>query len=111
VVVVNFWATWCPPCVAELPSLVKLYADYGDNVRFVLVNNEQPQKVSEFLKKKNYSVPVYFEKSRTPEVLRSKSIPATYILNKSGKIVVDEKGAANWDSESTRNLLDQLLEE
>ncbi|WP_190811483.1 TlpA disulfide reductase family protein [Flagellimonas sp. S3867] len=109
VVLVNLWATWCPPCVAELPSIEKLYKDYGNKVRFMLVTNESPEKVSEFLQKKKYDLPVYFEKSQTPGELVSRSIPATYIISKSGKIVVDEKGAANWNSESTRALLDQLL--
>ncbi|SNZ02055.1 TlpA family protein disulfide reductase [Flagellimonas pacifica] len=111
VLLVNFWATWCPPCVAELPSLEKLYADYGDKVKFVLVTNEQPEKVSHFVQKKSYTVPIYFERSSTPDMFFSKSIPATYIISKSGKIVVDEKGAANWNSKSTRNLLDKLLQE
>lgn len=109
VVLVNFWATWCPPCIAELPSLVKLHNDFGDKVAFVFVANDEVGKVSQFLEKKDLQLPVYFETSRTPEVLVSKSIPATYILSKSGKVVVAEKGAANWNSKATRNLLDQLL--
>ncbi|MEX0314929.1 MAG: TlpA family protein disulfide reductase [Allomuricauda sp.] len=109
VVIINLWATWCPPCVAEMPSLQKLYKDYGDKVRFVFVTNEQTEKVSQFLQKKNYQLPVYSERSKTPDALFSRSIPATYIISKSGKIVVDEKGAANWNSKKTRNLLDELL--
>ncbi|TXN34299.1 TlpA family protein disulfide reductase [Flagellimonas hymeniacidonis] len=109
VVFVNFWATWCPPCIAELPSLVKLHNDYGDKVAFYFVANDEKTKVTTLLEKKNYQLPVYFEISETPTQLQSKSIPATYIINKSGNIVVAEKGAANWNSESTRNLLDKLL--
>lgn len=111
VVLVNLWATWCPPCVAELPSLEKLHEDYGDKVKFVFVTNEKPEKVTQFLQKKNYRLPVYFEGSQTPDLLFSKSIPATYIIDKSGKIVVNEKGVANWNSKSTRTLLDKLLKE
>ncbi|WP_420321965.1 TlpA family protein disulfide reductase [Flagellimonas sp.] len=109
VLLVNLWATWCPPCVAELPSIAKLYQDYGEKVKFVLVTSESQEKVMKFLQKKEYDLPVYFERSQVPYELRSGSIPATYIINKSGKIVVDEKGAANWNSESIRDLLDQLL--
>ncbi|MFC4222094.1 TlpA family protein disulfide reductase [Flagellimonas marina] len=109
VVLVNFWATWCPPCVAELPSLVELHEDYGDKVDFAFVASDERDKVSAFLEKKGYQLPVFFEASQTPDELMSKSIPATYIISKSGKIVVDEKGAANWNSESTRALLDSLL--
>lgn len=111
VVLVNFWATWCPPCVAEMPSLAALHKDYKDKMEFVFVTNEDRAKVLEFLKKKDYYLPIYFEASRTPSELVSTSIPATYILSKSGKIVVDERGAANWNSASTRSLLDSLITE
>ena len=109
VVLVNLWATWCPPCIAELPSLVELHKDYKDKVVFAFVANDERDKVNAFLEKKGYHLPVYFEASPTPNELVSKSIPATYIISKSGKIVVDEKGAANWNSKRTRALLDSLL--
>ncbi|WP_435625108.1 TlpA family protein disulfide reductase [Flagellimonas sp.] len=111
VTVVNLWATWCPPCVAEMPSFVNLYEDYGDKVDFFFVANDKKEKVVAFLEKKGYALPVYFETSKTPELLSSKSIPATFILNKAGEIVVEEHGVADWDSKSTRELLDTLLSE
>ena len=104
VAVVNVWATWCPPCVAELPKFVDLYADYKDKVVFAFVANDEKEKVVAFLKKKGYQLPVYLQASKAPAELESSTIPATYIISKSGKIVVDERGAANWNSESTRTL-------
>lgn len=109
VVVVNIWATWCPPCVAELPSFVELYGDYKDKVVFAFVANDDRDKVLQFLEKKGYQLPVYFQTTPTPKELVSKSIPATYVISKSGKIVVDEKGAADWNSQKTRELLDRLI--
>lgn len=109
VAVVNVWATWCPPCVAELPNFVELYGDYKDKVVFAFIANDEKAKVEAFLKKKGYELPVYFQASEAPQELMSSTIPATYIISKSGKIVVDEKGAANWNSESTRALLDELI--
>nr|WP_299340093.1 TlpA disulfide reductase family protein [Allomuricauda sp.] len=111
VVLINFWATWCPPCVAEMPSLNDLYTDYQDKVAFVFVASDKEEKVASFMTKRGYQFPVYFETSSTPQQLVSKSIPATFILNKSGELVVEEKGAADWNSTSTRDLLNQLLEE
>ncbi|PWL37346.1 thiol-disulfide oxidoreductase [Flagellimonas aquimarina] len=109
VVVVNLWATWCPPCVAELPSLVALHQDYKDEVVFAFVANDKKGKVNSFLKKKNYEIPVFFEASKTPELLVSKSIPATYVISKTGKVVIAEQGVADWNSRSTRDLLNKLI--
>tara|TARA_R100001369_G_scaffold83771_1_gene116273 strand:+ start:2207 stop:2767 length:561 start_codon:yes stop_codon:yes gene_type:complete len=109
VVFINFWASWCPPCVAEMPSLQSLYNDYGDNVIFMFVAQDQQKRVERFLKKGDYKLPVYYEKTTTPKQLFSKSIPSTYIISKAGKIVVAKTGAADWNSNKTRALIDDLL--
>ncbi|MEQ8216700.1 MAG: TlpA disulfide reductase family protein [Arenibacter sp.] len=109
VILVNFWATWCPPCVAEMPSMQDLYNDYGDKVTFMFVTSDDRQKVENFLKRKNLDLPVYYPASETPETLKSKLLPTTYIINKEGNIVVAETGAADWNSSKTRTLIDGLL--
>ncbi|QWX84484.1 TlpA family protein disulfide reductase [Cellulophaga sp. HaHaR_3_176] len=111
VVLINFWATWCPPCVAEMPSFQALYNDYKDDVIFVFVANDEKKNVDTYLVKKDYSLPVFYEKSKRPIELTSGSIPTTYILDKSGAIVVKEKGAADWNSDMIRQLLDTLIAE
>ncbi len=111
VVLVNFWATWCPPCVAEIPSMQKLYKDYGDKMEFVFVAKEDYKKVNQFLKKENYNFPVYYSKTEEPKALNSKLLPTTYIIDKKGKIRVVETGAINWNSKSTRELLSRLINE
>jgi thiol-disulfide isomerase/thioredoxin len=111
VVLVNVWATWCPPCVAELPRFVELYTDYKDKVVFAFVANDEKAKVEAFLEKKGYKLPVYFQASAAPPEMQSSTIPVTYILSKEGKIVVDKTGAANWNSDYVRNLLDKLISE
>jgi thiol-disulfide isomerase/thioredoxin len=111
VIVVNLWATWCPPCVAEMPSMQKLYESYGDRVDFYFVTSEAIEKPLKFIQKNDYSFPVYRESQATPEVLRSRSIPATYVISKDGTIVIDEKGVANWNSEKVHQVLDGLLAE
>ena len=110
VVLVNFWATWCPPCVAELPSLNELYADYGNQVDFLFVAQDELKKVNKFLQKREYTLPVYFSVDRPPSLLESSNIPATYVLSKDGELVVAEIGAADWNSDAIRELLDDLLE-
>lgn len=109
VVFVSFWATWCPPCIAEMPSINALYEDYKDKVTFLFVTNENWNTVSKFYTKKNYSFPTYNQLTNSPKEFESATIPATFILSKTKKIVVDKKGPADWNSESIRKLLDGLL--
>ncbi len=109
VIVLNFWASWCPPCVAEMPSLQKLYDSYGDQVAFYFVTSEKPAKVEQFLKKKNYILPVYLQTYKAPEQLETTVLPTTYVISKTGEIVIAEEGVADWNSKKVRALLDKLL--
>lgn len=103
------WATWCGPCVAEMPSIRSLYKDYGDQVAFVLISQENPDKIEAFTNKHNYTMPVYRPLAQAPEPLFSRSIPATFILDQQGNIVVKHIGAANWNSAKVREVLDGML--
>ena len=109
VVFINFWATWCPPCIAEMPSIQKLYDDYKDKVTFVFISNEDWNTINGFYIKNNCNLPTYNTLSKTPGQLKSNSIPATFIIDKKGNIVTDKKGAANWNSTKVRELLDELI--
>jgi thiol-disulfide isomerase/thioredoxin len=109
VLVINFWATWCPPCIQEMPDLQRLYAEYGDKVTFVFVARDRADRVWPFLEKNGYRLPVYLENSLTPEILYHTSIPSTYIVDKKGVIRMAKNGAYDWYSDSIRELLDTLL--
>ncbi|WP_196892688.1 TlpA family protein disulfide reductase [Aureivirga marina] len=111
VVLVNFWATWCPPCIAEMPSLQKLYNDYKDKVQFVFVSNENPEKIKSFLNNKGYDLPIYSSLSRAPKEFESSSIPATFLVDKAGYIVIDKKGSADWNTSKVRKTIDELLQQ
>jgi hypothetical protein len=65
--------------------------------------------VEDFLKRKKLDIPVYYSLSETPVTLKSKLLPTTYIIDREGKIVVAETGAADWNSSKTRALIDSLL--
>lgn len=108
---ISYWATWCPPCIAELPSIQKLYADYGEEVTFLLLTNEKPGTVQRFLEKKALDLPVFIPQMKTPEALNETSIPTSYVLDQKGKIIIKETGAADWNSKRVRQLLDGLLQE
>lgn len=112
VVFLNFWATWCGPCLKEMPDIQKLYDDYGDKVGFLLVTQEETTKVDAFLQKKDYTLPIYFTDTEDiPKELASKSMPTTYIIGKQGKIALAETGARDWNGPEVRSLLDGLLAE
>lgn len=109
VIVINFWATWCPPCIAEMPSLQELYSAYGDRVTFMFVSQEDNATISKFLEKRGFDLPVYRPLSKIPEQMYSRSIPATYIIDREGGVRVSKVGVADWNSEKVKQLLDELL--
>lgn len=109
VVFVNFWATWCPPCIAEMPNMEKLYQDYKKEVVFLFVSNETQEVISKFKQKNNYKFLVQSSITDNPKALEASSIPRTFILDKQGHIVIDKTGAADWNSKTVRELLDDLL--
>lgn len=111
VVLINFWATWCPPCIAEMPSLQGLYEQYQDEVVFLFVTNEDLVKVHKFMAANSFSFKAYTPLNRIPKELMTKSIPRTFILNKNYEIVVDEKGALDWNQPEIHQLLKELIEE
>ena len=109
VVFLNFWATWCPPCVAELPEIQRAYDKYGDRVAFVLVSNQDPPVVEAFMDKHGYKLPIFYLGAKTPEAFNHRALPTTFILSKDGRIVSKKTGAANWDSKATYNIFEELL--
>lgn len=111
VAVVNLWATWCPPCIAEMPSFQKVYDDYGEKVNFYFVSQEEQGVLEKFLKKRGFEFPVYQSLTLPPAQLESNSLPTTYVISKSGEIVIKKTGVADWNSEGFRELLEELIRE
>lgn len=111
VVVLNFWATWCPPCIAEMPSIQALYDKYQDNddVVFLLVSNEDVSTIKNFMAKKDYSFKVYQAVTDYPKDFEISSIPRTFVINREGHVVIDKSGAANWNSDAVVKCIDKAL--
>lgn len=111
VIFINLWATWCGPCIAEMPDLQKLYNDYGDRVEFMFISNEPKDVVSLFLEKKDFNLPTYMPLSQFPANFETNSIPTSFLINKKGEIVIAKKGVAKWNSKRMRGVLDVLIEQ
>ena len=111
VVFINYWATWCPPCRAEMPSIQSLHDAYKDKVVFLFLTSDNKAKVEKFYKDNNYNFPTYNILTQPASEISTKSIPATFILDKNSKLASAEYGPANWNSATVRTLLDGLLEE
>jgi thiol-disulfide isomerase/thioredoxin len=109
VIFLNFWATWCPPCIAEMGSIHELYNDYKDEVVFLLVSSEKKQIVQKFMEKKGYMFNSYSPLSSYPQDFNISSIPRTFLISKKGEIVIDKSGAANWNSNKVRDKIKELL--
>ena len=110
VVILNFWAIWYPPCIAEKPSFQTLYDDYKNSVVFLFVTTDTPEKVKAFKEKHGYTLPSYFQQDGPPAALYSTSLPASYVIDKHGNIVVKKFRAADWNSSKFRVTLDELIQ-
>lgn len=111
VVFVNFWATWCPPCIAEMVSINELYEQFKtyDNVEFLMVSNESSEVIQEFMNSKNYNFPVFQSINNYPSEFNVSSIPRTFIISPTGAILVDKTGAANWSSDEVITIIEDTL--
>jgi thiol-disulfide isomerase/thioredoxin len=112
VVFINFWATWCPPCIAEMPSLNDLYNQLRDDKQFVFLfinEDEDMAKAKTFLHKGEYSLPLMTRSGSIPEDIYSGTLPTTVVLNKEGKIVFKHEGLAKYNSTTFINQLKALL--
>ncbi len=108
-IVINFWATWCPPCVAEMPSFQKLYDDYGNKVTFLFISEEDFKTTQKFSKEYSLTLPFFRSQNKIPQELNGQALPTTYVLDKQRKLVVKHVGSADWNSEKFRETLENLL--
>lgn len=112
VVFINFWATWCPPCIAEMPDIENLYQEVKkEDIVFLMVSlDEIPEKARTFIQKKEFTFPVYFLAGSIPSEFESSAIPTTIVLSPKGEIVVHQEGMAQYNSTHFKEFLLSLKE-
>lgn len=114
VVMLNFWATWCPPCRREMPSMQRLYENYAERgLAVVAVNQwEDPDLVFEFTGRLSVdpTFPILFDRdSRIAEAYKVKGLPTTYLLDREGKIRYQAIGGREFDHPDVEQLIEDLL--
>lgn len=106
-VFVNLWATWCPPCRAELPSIQQLYnKTKGDKVQFVMLSlDDKFSTAIRFFDQSNLSMPAFYPAGPVPDLLNVPAIPTTFIFNAKGELVKKIEGGDNYNSNKFIRLL------
>jgi thiol-disulfide isomerase/thioredoxin len=107
----NFWATWCPPCLREMPSIVKLAKNprlRDKNIEFVCISRDvSTEIVREFVADKNWPMTI-LRADTVPTVFFSEGVPTTFVIAPDGQIVAYESGAADWSEPHVVDMLEKL---
>ena len=106
---INFWATWCPPCIAEMPEIEELYHKASSDVEFLIISVDQDfEKALKFKNKKGFSIPVYHIASALPSTFRGNSIPRTYVVGSNGDLAYEHTGMAGYSSDDFVKFISEL---
>jgi len=111
IVLLNFWATWCPPCRAEMPAIEKLWAKTKDKAFTVMGVSvgEEPGTVKDFVAREKYTYPLFVDPSGDlGSTFGARSIPTTYVLDKTGQAIAGKVGGAPYDSAEAIALFGEL---
>ncbi|WP_316802653.1 TlpA disulfide reductase family protein [Pedobacter nototheniae] len=112
VIFLNFWATWCPPCRAEMPSLNKLYNQFKDNKNVVFIFADADgnlAKSSEFMLNRKFEMPVYKIESEIPTQIFESALPTTVIFDKQGRLSFRHEGIADYSNKKFVDFLNKLI--
>jgi thiol-disulfide isomerase/thioredoxin len=107
---INLWATWCPPCRAEMPHISSLYQKVRDteNLKFIMIALDKDfEKSKKYITNKNFDFPVVHAAYGLNSALQSQSIPTTLVVNPEGKIIFYQEGMSNFDTVAFREFLVQ----
>ncbi len=108
IVVLNFWATWCPPCIAEIPDFVKVFNDFKDkDVQFIGVSNEDISTLKSFAADYDINYPILIDDKNIMAIWGIRAIPTTFVFDRDGQIVFKNVGMMT--GEQIRNVIENIL--
>ena len=111
VVFLNVWATWCPPCIAEMPSIQALYDSVKGNedIVFLLVSvDENFETAEQFMERRELTMPIVHFRGKAPGTYDSGVVPTTYVISKDGKLMMEKQGFAKYDTPEFEEFLIEL---
>ena len=113
IVMINFWATWCAPCIEELPSLNELAKHYPEKLIILAVSNENTEDITNFLmafpRFHSNFIPANIGKEKMLATFSVRAFPETYILDKRGKLIQKVIGPQKWNSEEWKNKIKTFI--
>jgi thiol-disulfide isomerase/thioredoxin len=111
VILLNFWAAWCGPCRQEMPTIQKLFEREKTNpsLAILCINVESIRDAKNFLRFSKYTFPVYVANKEIPPLFKPKGLPTSYIISRSGRLMVKVPGAVSWDDPAIARAITQLL--
>ncbi len=105
----NFWATWCRPCIEEMPSIARAKNEFQENdIIFLFASDEASKRIVSFKEKNKFDL--NFVKVTNLEDLNIQVLPTTYIINKNGKIKFSESGFRKWNDPANIEIIKQIIE-
>ncbi len=112
-VLLNFWATWCPPCLEEMPSMDEIhqrYQDKGFTVVAVSSDEEGQSIVQPFIDKLGTTFPILLDTEKSVSgTYGAINLPLSFLLNRQGEVIAGAEGAREWASEEAISVLDELI--
>lgn len=114
VALVSFWASWCPPCVHEIPSMNRLAEKFsGDDFELVSINfKEEPAHIRQFMKKVQVDFPVLLDpQGQTADTWNVFAFPSSFLIDRAGRIRYSVNSALEWDAAEPTQLIQSLIAE
>ena len=109
---INYWATWCNPCLAEMPYMAELYENFKDeeDIIFLYLSREKLETIKNYIPKDEslQQLPIY-KIITDDEFFATSGIPTTFIVNSDGEVIVKDLGSAFWNDESVFKFIDNLI--